>query len=468
MLTYEEQYPRGCFGELDHWLQERTLSILPALEARPGASINALLDTHRERAGAYRMVEHPEVSFQRLLEPAAQAVASQIEQGQFGARALCVHDRTEFDESALSASMEGLGEVGNPKCRGFFLQTGLALDTQGVALGVLTAQSWIRPVGQHGKAQQRKVRPFEEKESVRWWHGIREAEERVGRAGVLRHVIDAEGDVYEVFHHAHQQGARLLVRAAQQRRVEPEGYLWQRLEALPEVERRQVPVNARPARDGQPARTARSAELTLRFGPVGIKAPLTRQHQESLALWAILVREDNAPVGEPPLEWLLLTNEPVTTSQQAWHAVDCYLQRWKIEEFHKCLKTGGRVEHRAFGHRENLEKLLVLLMLVSVRLLALSTLARTQPDTAADQVLAPEELQVLRLQAPVLGAPPLSPCPTMAEVVPLIARMGGYMARRSDGPPGWLTLWRGYQRLQLKVEGFVLALHFASSLPLRV
>ena len=74
MLTYEELYPRGCFGEWDHWLQERTLSILPALEARPGASLNALLDTHRQRAGAYRMVEHPEVSLQRLLEPAAQAL----------------------------------------------------------------------------------------------------------------------------------------------------------------------------------------------------------------------------------------------------------------------------------------------------------------------------------------------------------------------------------------------------------
>lgn len=468
MLTQEELYPRGCFGELDHWLQERVHLMLPAMQARPGASFNALFDTHRERMGAYRMVEHEEVSFQRLVQPPARAVAQRIAQGQWGDRVLCVHDRTEFNETALASSMKGLGEIGNPKCRGFFLQTGLALTLQGVGLGVLSAQTWIRPEGEHGKAQQRKERPFEDKESVRWWHGIQQAEERVGRAGVLRHVIDAEGDIYELFERAEQSAARLLVRATQPRRVEPAGTLWQALEAMPESGRRKVEVAARPERDQKPARSARTAELTLRFGQVRVKAPRTRGQSGALGLWAILVREHNAPAGEEPLEWLLLSNEPILSPEHAWHLVDCYIQRWKIEEFHKCLKTGCRVEHRPFDEREHLENALALLMLVSVQLLALTTLARVQPDTPAAQVLPPEHLQVLRLQAPLMDAPALSPQPTVAEVVPLIARMGGYMARRRDGPPGWLTLWRGYQRLQLKVEGFLLARGLAPSPPLRV
>jgi hypothetical protein len=468
MLTNEELYPRGCFGELDHWLQERVQLMLPAMQARPGASFNALFETHRERMGAYRMCEHEEVTLQRLLQPPAQAVGERIAQGQWGDRVLSVHDRTECNETALAASMKGLGEIGNPKCRGFFLQTALALDTQGVALGVLSAQTWIRPEGQHGKAQQRKVRAFEDKESARWWHGIEQAEQRVGRAGVLRHIIDAEGDIYELFERAQQSGVCLLVRAAQQRRVEPEGYLWQAMEAMPEAGRREVAVPARPAREGQPARSARTAELTLRYGPVRVKAPRTHGQQGTLELWALLVREHNAPLGEEPLEWLLLTNEPLLSVEHAWHQVDCYLKRWKIEEFHKCLKTGCRVERRPFEAREHLENALALLMLVSVQLLALTTLARVEPEMPADLVLEPEELQVLRLQAPLMDAPALSSQPTVAEVVPLIARLGGYMARRSDGPPGWLTLWRGYQRLQLMVDGFVLARSLAPSLPLRV
>lgn len=468
MLTNEELYPRGCFGEWDHWLQERVQLMLPAMQARPGASFNALFDTHRERIGAYRMCEHEEVSIQRLLQPPAQALAQRIAQGQWGDRVLCVHDRTEFNETALASSMKGLGELGNPKCRGFFLQTGLVLTPSGVALGVLSAQTWIRPEGQHGKAQQRKVRAFEDKESVRWWHGIEQAEERVGRSGALRHIIDAEGDIYELFERAERSAACLLVRATQLRRVEPEGTLRQALEALPEAGRREVEVAARPESNQKPARSARTAELTLRFGQVRVKAPRTRGQSGTVALWAILVREHNAPPGEEPLEWVLLSNEPILSPEHAWHLVDCYIQRWKIEEFHKCLKTGCRVEHRPFAEREHLENALALLMLVSVQLLALTTLARVEPQTPAEQVLEPEHLQVLRLQAPLMDAPTLSPQPTVAEVVPLIARMGGYMARRSDGPPGWLTLWRGYQRLQLKVEGFILARSLAPSPPLRV
>ncbi|MFL5358828.1 hypothetical protein [Archangium sp.] len=196
-LTYEVLYPAGSFGPLDEvWLRQRLLHTLHLMEEQPGVTINRLGTSRAERMGAYRMVENEDVSFQRLLEPAAQTVGKAVAQGLAGEVALCVHDRTEVELSHLS--MSGVGQVGNPVCQGFLLQTALVEQMDGTAFGVLGARTWVRPAEQRGKAQSRKQRPFEHKESVLWWQALVEAEERVGEPGRLLHIIDAEGYIFEL------------------------------------------------------------------------------------------------------------------------------------------------------------------------------------------------------------------------------------------------------------------------------
>lgn len=397
MLATEKLFEVGCFGRLDGWLRERAVQMVEAVVQRPAAPFNALFDRRRDKVAAYRLCAHKEVNMQRLLEPAARAVGNLVAQQAPGEVMLCVHDRTEIDLSHLARSMKGLGEIGNPKCRGFLLQTGLCLSGEGVAAGVLTAQTWTRDVKEHGKAQARKQRPFEEKESVNWWHGIEEAEARVaghppqggtskpsepgaqegqplsrpqqgvepaqqapdpqgtplGQArsrgqGKLLHVADAETDIYELYKRAEERHVRLLVRAAQDRRVEnkeqappqsrPAGsaplaetaqdrnsaaealHLWEAAEKFEPCGERTIQLPARPATKDKPARSARPALVTLRYGAVQLKAP--RGQKGSVDMWALLVREEQAPQGEEPVEWLLLTNDKLHNPEEAWQRVD--------------------------------------------------------------------------------------------------------------------------------------------------
>lgn len=464
MLTTEEMFAQGCFGPLDEWLRRRVMLMLEAVVQRPAALFNSLFDSVRERIGAYRLCAHEEVDMQRLLKPAAEALASRVAQQAQGQVVLCVHDRTEVNLTHLAQSMKNLGEIGNPACRGFFLQTGLCLSTEGVALGVLTAQTWIRPPQEHGKARQRKQRSFEEKESYRWVQGIKEAQQRVGRPEAVVDMIDAEGDVYQLAQYARANQVRLLVRAGQNRRVEgEEGYLWQTVENFQVRGERTVALPARPALDGRPARPARSATVRLRYGQVQVKAP--QRGESSLPMWAVLIREETPPEGQEGVEWLLLTTDELHSPEEAWQRVEWYTLRWTIEDFHKCLKTGCSLEKRQFEDRLHLENALAFMMLASVRLLAMRDLSRSQPDTPSREHLEKEELDVVRLMAPSLDCADPGPDATLAQVVPLIARLGGHMGRKGDGPPGWITLWRGWQRLSERVEGYRLAFSLFSMPP---
>jgi hypothetical protein len=463
-LPYEVLYPPGCFGPYDEWLRRRVVHTLTCMEERPDVPLSCTGQGRAERVGALRMVGHEEVDFERLFAPAAEACAQVVREGGAGRVALCVHDRTEVELSHLQ--MRGAGEVGNPRCRGFFLQTGLVLEAgTGAALGAVSARLWTRPPAQHGKAQSRKARPFEEKESALWWQGILEAESRVACARSLLHVIDREGDVFEVFLRAQSAGVQLLTRAAQDRCVEGEAgaKLWAALEALapsPHVHTLQVP--ARPAQGKRPAQPAREAHLHLRYGPLTLRPPRSSAPQGTpgVQVWGVLVREESAPQGVEPLEWLLLTNVPVDSDAAAWGVVRAYAYRWRIEELHKALKTGCRLEERQHEDVRTLQNVLALLLQTSIRLLRLRTLVRVHPEAPATLALGEAHVQVLRHLAPRvlprLGLAPDVPL-TLQQAFALIAVLGGHAGTPSAKPAGWLVLWRGYERLHERVEGFLLA-----------
>ncbi|MCI0573522.1 MAG: IS4 family transposase [Myxococcaceae bacterium] len=465
LLPEEVLYPEGCFGPLDEWLRRRLLHTLHLLEGQPGVSLNRLGVSRAERVGAYRMVEHEEVSFQRLLKPAADAVGRAVGQGLAGDVALCVHDRTEVEVSHLL--MEDVGTTGNPLCRGFFLQTSLVVEGDGAALGTLAARTWVRPAAERGKAKKRKERPFDLKESAYWWRAMQQAERRVGQRGRLLHTIDAEGDIHELFARADAAGYQVLLRAAQDRRVEGEHQrLWATLEAQPVVDVRAVHVPARPATRKVPAQPARDARLSLRFCPVTLLPPTRAETRRAAQVWAVLARETDAPKGVRPLEWLLLTNVPVESVEAAWGVVEAYRKRWCIEELHKALKTGCSLEGRQHTERKTLENVLALALLASVKLLRLRTLSRTQPDAPATAVLDEDEVAVLTAMAPQLApGTRLAQAPSLRQAFLLIAALGGYMANPEKRPPGWLVLWHGYERLRERAAGFRLARALAASPP---
>ncbi len=405
---------------------------------------------------AYNFFANERVTFAGVLASPMAVVGRALREQFEGTTVLNVQDTTEINLSHLH-SMTGLGEIGNPKNRGLFLHPSLAVTPDGVPIGLLSAQVWNRSPSSHGKTKKRRERVFEEKESLRWWRAIEESEERVGRPGLLLHVADRESDIYDVFKRARDKGYRILVRAAQDRRVEGDhATLWAQVASFPPVgESRPLHVPTRPAKEGKPARAARDTFIVIRYGLVTVCEP---RGSQSVDMYAVQVTEVDPPTGVEPIEWLLLTSDRITSIEEAWQCVERYRCRWRIEEFFQVLKSGCRIEARQFESRSTYEPSLAIAMLTAVRLLSMVKQARITPDVPASTVLAQYEEQVLvqHAKAKRMGHCDSSPL-SLVDAVMLIAMLGGYKARCCDGPPGWITLWRGLRRLQDMVVGYRLA-----------
>ena len=207
-----------------------------------------------------------------------------------------------------------------------------------------------------------------------------------------------------------------------------------------------LPVELR-ARPGQPARTMRAAlracTVTLRgpWRPGGKLVPRTMQVVE--------VRDVAPPAGTKPMVWILLTSLPISTLAQIKRIVACYTQRWLVEEFHKALKTGTQVEASQLATGRALQALCAVLSLVALRLVGTKLYARAFPDEPlrAGQ-FSPEFIRIL---AAKIGRP--AGGWTQRTVWRGIARCGGFLNRRGDGEPGWITIWRGWRKLLLMAEG---------------
>ena len=245
-----------------------------------------------------------------------------------------------------------------------------------------------------------------------------------------------------------------MVRASRDRWIELKNQgetqrrkLYEFARAVPEWGRRTVPV---PARDGQPARTA-----TVRFAAAAITIPPPRQPRgehsdQPLSAWVVCVREIDPPAGAVALEWILLTNVAVRTNEDAAERIAWYECRWIIEEFHKGQKTGCGIETLQFTYQDRLEPVIALLSVVAAFLLELRDLCR-RPEAATQPACAVmPEIYVDVLSNWRWGQP--KPDCTVTEFCYALARLGGHQNRKCDGAPGWLTLWRGWTKLQMMVE----------------
>lgn len=454
MLGWSSLLPEWSFRDLR--LRRRALLLLDGLLRAPGESFASVFGKHSAAARqAYDFCENDAMEFQSLLAPAFLTTGKLIRED--FASVLVIQDTTELDLTTHKA-MKGLGESGNPKGRGIFLHAGLAVTPDGLPLGPLSALTWVRPPEDHGKATERRARPFDDKESSKWWKTIENAEHAVNCPGKLVHIGDREIDVFEVFARCLASGYRGLFRAAQDRALldAPHKLLWAQAESWKVVGSRTVELPERRPRKDSPAREARTAVLELRFGPVTLAQPETTG-KGHVTLCAVFVREVDPPSAADCIEWLLLSTDILATVEDAWTRVDWYRRRWLIEEFHKCLKTTCQVELRQFDDRPHFETYLALVLLVSLRILFLRNIARAEPDTPAREFLSQDEEQVVRA-AHDEGARIRFPAVLTASLaVRFIARLGGFMARKGDGEPGFQTLAKGYAKLAAMVAGYRLA-----------
>src|SRR2546426_941782 len=270
------------------------------------------------------------------------------------------------------------------------------------------------------------------------------------------HVMDREADSYAILSALDVAKRRYVIRSFQDRVLaDEESRLRATAKAANRAFDREVPLSRRPVIDGpkgqrHPARHYRVA--TLSFAAKAIEIPRTVDARTAgsptLALNVIYVSERKPPPGEPAVEWFLLTNLPIGTSEEIAFAVDCYRGRWTIEEYFKALKTGCQYEKRQLESAHSLLNALAILAPVAWRLLLLRHLARHAPERPASDALTPTQLEVLHATA----KRPLPTRPTIREAMLAVAGLGGHLPRNGD--PGWLVLRRGMHDLLLLELGW--------------
>jgi hypothetical protein len=256
-------------------------------------------------------------------------------------------------------------------------------------------------------------------------------------------VADREGDIYELFTEAAQdpQGPHLLIRAKHDR-----GVVDQAERLFETIQSQSIAGYLHVQLPRQKERAARAAKLAIRFATLSLCPPQGKAHLPAIELQAVHALEQDAPEGEQPIDWRLLTTLPVERFEPAAEKVQWYSQRWNIEVFHRTLKSGCRIEDRQLRDAERLEACLAIDMVVAWRICHLVKLGREVPHVAASVYFEEAEWKALLAYTTKDPAPPAQP-PTLGEAIRLVAKLGGFRGRKSDGDPGTEVMWRGLQRL---------------------
>jgi hypothetical protein len=394
----------------DRRLNRRAVEVATAMASDPQASIPMQNKLWKATKGAYRLFDHPRATFEAMAGPHWQQTRQRA--GQDGGVVLMIQDTTQLDYTSHPGT-RGLGRFSNGPIwesgRGMLLHSVLAVrppagsgDAPQV-LGLGWSKVWCR--GKQLTAEQRKKRRNKFKkqgprESQRWMQAVK----AIGAGpeeSLWVHVGDREADIFDLY------------------------------EACTRLS-------------------------TLGFAiRITLYSPWHRSRTATpLKLWAVRVWEVDAPRGVEPIEWIILTSIAIKDLADAQRVASWYTLRWMVEEYHKCLKTGCRVEQRQLESADRLKPLVAMLSVVAVRLLQLKQQSRTLPDAPALEHVPRPQVQTLvaylRKQVdPKITAASL----TVRRFTHEVAKLGGFIGRNSDGEPGWQTLWQGWRQLELMTLG---------------
>jgi len=365
--------------------------------------------------------------------------------------ALVAHDTTDIDFSSHK-KVRGVGYLDAPFCRGIKLHTSLALSPEGVPLGVVYQKAWARDDAELGKRAGRHKKPIEEKESYRWIEGMRSARAAVDKSVTLIHIADREGDIYEFISETLKLANNYpLVRACHDRMTLTSGggeaRLFEAIASVPVAGEMKVHI----ARRG-PERLPETVVCQIRFAPCALQPPIRKKDQPALPLWVASAEEKGG--GEGAIKWVLLCGAPVNSLEDAISMVGYYARRWLIERFHYTLKSGCRVEELQLEEADRLMRALELYSIAAFRLLWITYSARADPDGPSSLIISDRERKLLvgLLISAGAGRMVAKGGYGLLDCVTMIACLGGFMGRKSDGFPGVKTLWRGLRRLEEACE----------------
>lgn len=435
--------------------EDRARGLVERMAAKPDGSIPQACQGPAEVKAAYRFLSNeavdPDDIRKALYEPCIDRIA-----GHNGV-ILAIQDTTSFNFTTHHAC-EGIGPLGardTDDFQGLHCHTVLAATGSGVPLGILDQKLWARDEEDHGSRHERKHRPINEKESFRWIESLRAIHERIPPDKLVITVTDREGDIFELLAEPRPPNSRLLVRACQNRALTTEGdHVLDAAKAVPEAGRLTKTLHR------GDSRRAHKAELSLRYCQVSIKPPVVGTHDpdlEPVPMTVISLQEISPPEDCDGVDWVLLTDMDIDGYEAAVTCVEYYTNRWLIERFHYTLKSGCRIEESQLRTTDRLERLLVLYCIVALRLLWITYYNRHNPQLPCTVAFTQLEWQtVCRIEHPEEPVPDKPP--PLREITRYVAKLGGFLGRKSDGHPGVKVIWRGIMRLQDIIIGVQLQL----------
>lgn len=438
-----EEFNGVDFG--DKRLQSRFIHIAHRLLQQPMASINQAHEDWAATKAAYRLFKNDKIAPAKILESHQRCT---VNRARSHALVLAIQDTTLFNYNSHK-STTGLGSImkcGDKSSKGLVMHSTIAFTPQGLPLGILHQHIWardskrsIRKDPELRKIYQRL--PPEKKESGKWFRGLRATVSMLPKSTRVVTVADRESDIYDLIVEAIQRKAELLVRVRRDKKLsEDERKLWAYMSQQRVRFQMQVIV---PPRKGQDQREAR---VSIRFSNVKLTPPSSAHKKEEVSVYVVFVKEVDAPAGADPLEWMLLSTSPVTTKTEAVERIRWYKVRWSIEQFHRVLKSGCRVESCKLATADRLKRYLTLMSIIAWRIYWLTHMNRAHADEPCDVVLAEHEWKPLYCKMNKTSELPKT-IPTIKQATRWIAQLGGFLGRKGDGEPGPTVIWRGWQRL---------------------
>jgi hypothetical protein len=446
-LSMQEEFATLDFNSSR--LEKRFVKTMETLAGQPDKSIWFSSENRAEAKAIYRMLSNDGLDREEILRTHRDATIRRMIQSE--RTILAVQDTTSLNYNTQT-KMEGIGYICE-QTLGVNIHSCLAVTVDGLVLGVLAQSSYNRehPRDNSRTHDSKKTRLLEEKESFRWVQTLGASTIDVPEEVHIVTVCDREGDMYELFDTAACTGQPFLIRVVQNRKTVENTKILDEIREKPCAGRVKVTL----PRNSRRNLKEREAVLQIRHHSFEVQRPLIlnkiKHLQAAHKVNVIYVQEEqsglkSADKAVEPLEWFLMTNEPVEDADAAYEKAAWYIQRWKIEQFHHVLKSGCAVEKLQERSMEKTTMLVLMYSIVAVTIMNITFIARIHPQLPCTVCFAEDEWKVLYCTANKTKKPPDKPY-TIAEAATYLSWLGGPKRAPSDGPPGVKTIWIGLDKL---------------------
>lgn len=449
----------------DERLRKRFRVLLSQLWNGIGQTIPLVCQDWANTKAAYRFLSNERIKEEQLLAGHFQITKRRVEAHQ-GERILVIQDTTEFSFQRENKEAIGITRIvpagvdlfGKPvqykKC-GVLMHSSLAISDTGLPLGLTAIKFWTREQFKGTNALKRHINPtripIEQKESYRWLENLKQSTALLQAPKRCVHIGDRESDIYELFCIAQELGTHFLVRTCVNRLIEDGSSTI--ADKMNTVEFKGLHRIELQDADGNKT----EVPLAIKYQHINVLPPIGKQKKyPGLSLTIIHAEEEQAPIDRDKIAWKLITNLPITSLDQAIEKLDWYALRWRIETFHKILKSGCKAEASKLRTAQRITNLIAIFCILSWRIFWMTMINRCSPNAPPQLVLTSEEINLLdKLVKKKMGND--HPTKNLSYYLTKIAQLGGYLARKSDPPPGNIVMWRGLSRLTDISIGFKLA-----------